>query len=239
MTAKELFRAGRLEEAVRALSAEVRDNPTDAQRRTFLFELLCFSGEYDRAEKQLNLLADANQNAQLGAMLYFSALHAERLRLDHFNKEGNVPAPVPPREFSGTLNGQPFTSIVDADPRVGARLELFAAGAYLWIPFEHIVSIEMAPPARLRDLLWAPACVRTGPEFKDKELGEVLIPVLYPGSSKYPDDAVRLGRATNWVDVEGSEPVPVGQKMFLVDGEEFPLLEVRMLEFSTREAATA
>ena len=39
-----------------ALGAEVRDNPTDAQRRAFLFELLCFAGQYDRAEKQLNVL---------------------------------------------------------------------------------------------------------------------------------------------------------------------------------------
>ena len=59
-TAKQLFQAGQLNEAVRALGAEVRDNPTDAQRRTFLFELLCFSGEYDRAEKHLNVLADGN-----------------------------------------------------------------------------------------------------------------------------------------------------------------------------------
>lgn len=239
MTAKELFRAGRLEEAIKALGAEVRDNPTDPQRRTFLFELLCFAGEFDRAEKHLNVLAEGGKNAQLGAMLYFSALHAERLRLEHFRQEGNHPAPTPAEPFSGTLNGQPFDSITDADPRIGARLDLFAAGAYLWIPFEHLVSIELGPPTRLRDLLWAPAVVRTGPEFQDRELGEVLIPVLYPNSFAYPDDSVRLGRETHWQDVEGGDPIPVGQKMFLVDGEEFPLLEVRKLEFAARGAASA
>jgi type VI secretion system protein ImpE len=239
MTAKELFRAGRLDEAIKALGAEVRDNPADPQRRTFLFELLCFAGEFDRAEKHLNMLADGGQNAQLGAVLYFSSLHAERLRLEHFKTEGNIPAPAPERVVSGTLNGQPFESITDADPRVGQRLDLFAAGAYLWIPFEHIVSIEVEAPKRLRDLLWIPALVRTGPEFKDRELGEVLIPVLYPNSFSYPDDSVRLGRETHWQDVEGGDPIPVGQKMFLVDGEEFPLLEVRKLEFAAREAASA
>jgi type VI secretion system protein ImpE len=39
MSAQELFKAGKLSEAIEALGVEVRDNPTDARRRTFLFEL--------------------------------------------------------------------------------------------------------------------------------------------------------------------------------------------------------
>ena len=89
MTAKQLFQAGQLNEALKALAAEVRDNPTDRQRRTFLFELLCFAGEYDRAEKHLHVLAQGGGNAEMGAVLYFSALHAERTRLQKFN---GVPA---------------------------------------------------------------------------------------------------------------------------------------------------
>jgi type VI secretion system protein ImpE len=58
MTTTDLFQAGRLEETIAAVSAEMKSNPTDVRRRTFLFELLCFSGDYDRAEKQLALLAD-------------------------------------------------------------------------------------------------------------------------------------------------------------------------------------
>lgn len=237
MKARELFQAGQLREAIEVLAAELRDRPTDTQRRTFLFELLCFAGELDRAEKHLNILADAGKDAQLGAVLYFSALHGERLRRQQFEAKPAVAAEVP--EFSGTINGQAFNSISDGDPRIGARLELFAAGAYLWIPFEHIVSVEIQPPTRLRDLLWAPALVRTGPDFKDTELGEVLIPVLYPESYRNPNDAVKLGRETHWQELESGEQVPVGQKTFLVDGEEFPLLEIRKIEFSTREAATA
>jgi type VI secretion system protein ImpE len=237
MNAKELFQAGRLNEAIQVLGAELRDRPGDIQHRTFLFELLCFAGDLDRAEKHLAILADAGKDAQLGAMLYFSALHAERLRREHFALDAAVT--LPDREFAGLVNGQPFTSIVDGDPRLGARLELFAAGAYLWIPFEHLVSVELQPPKRLRDLLWAPALVRTGPDFKEKELGEVLIPVLCPDSYRHSSDAVKLGRETHWQELESGEQVPVGQKTFLVDGEEFPLLEIRNLEFSTREAATA
>src|SRR6185369_6991096 len=157
MAAQELFRAGKLNEAVQALGAEVRDNPTDVRRRTFLFELLCFQGEYDRAEKHLNVLAGDKPDAQMGAVLYFSALHAERLRHDLFAKKDYPSAPVSDTPRGGTLNGQPFESFEDADPRIGARLEMFAAGAYLWIPMEHIEAIETEAPKRLRDLLWIPA----------------------------------------------------------------------------------
>jgi len=80
MTARELYQAGRLGEAVQALNAELRDNPGDTARRTFLFELLCFAGNYDRAEKQLQILAQENSNSQLGALLYQGALNSERTR---------------------------------------------------------------------------------------------------------------------------------------------------------------
>jgi type VI secretion system protein ImpE len=231
MSAKELFQAGKLNEAIDALGVEVRDNPTDVRRRTFLFEMLCFKGDYDRAEKHLNLLADASPDARMGAMLYFSALHAERTRQDLFTKKEYPVAPADEAPRGGTLNGQPFEILEDADPRVGPRLELFAAGAYLWIPFEHIESIEIEPPKRLRDLLWAPALVRTGPKFKEKELGEVLLPVLAPFSGRHADDEVRLGRSTVWADVDGVS-VPFGQRMFSVDGEDVPLLDIRTIEFT-------
>lgn len=238
MTAKQLFQAGQLNEAIKALGGEVRDNPADPRRRTFLFELLCFAGEFDRAEKHLHVLAQGSGQSEMGAVLYFSALHAERTRLEKFTKEA-LSTLAPARQFSGTLNGQAFESIVDADPRIGARLEIFAAGSYMWIPFEHIVSIEIQAPQKLRDLLWTPALVRTGPSFKEKELGEVLVPVLYPQSFTNQNDNVRLGRETHWQEVEGGEPIPVGQKIFLVDGEEFPLLEVRKIEFTAQESAAA
>jgi type VI secretion system protein ImpE len=235
MTAKDLFQAGRLDEAVRALGAELRNDPTDQKRRTFLFELLCFSGEYDRAEKQLDVLSDSSKEAGMGSLLYRAALHAERTRRRMF-ETASLPLGGA-RAAAGTIDGKPFDSIEDADPRIGPRLEVFAAGAYLWLPFEHIASIEIQPPQRLRDLIWIPALIRPGPEFKGRELGEVLLPVLTPLASKHADEAVRLGRATVWEETGDGQVVPAGQKMFLVDGEEYPILEVRKLEFSIAPAA--
>jgi type VI secretion system protein ImpE len=232
MSAKELFQFGNLKDAIQALGATLRENPADAKSRTFLFELLCFTGEYDRAEKHLNILAGDNAQSEMGAVLYLSAIHAAREREAMFEKRTFPVEEVPP-SLKGTFNGEPFESVEDADPRLGARLEIFAAGAYLWIPFVHVESIELETPKRLRDTLWAPAIVRTGPSFKGQELGQVLIPVISPLSCKNANGNVALGRATEWLESEADgESVPVGLKMLSVDGEDFSFLEIRKLEFA-------
>lgn len=236
MNARELYQAGKLNEAVRALGGEVRDNPGDAQRRTFLFELLCFVGEYDRAEKQLDVLAQGSGEKELAALVYRTALRAEKTRHELFEKKEypKAAASVERVVLRGTLNGKSFESFADADPRIGPRLEVFAGGAYMWLPFEQIASVQLQPPRRLRDLLWTPAIVRARAHAKEKDLGEVLLPALTPFSWKHADDSVRLGRATLWEESPEGE-LPAGQKMFLVDNEEFPLLELRQLEFSEVE----
>lgn len=235
MKAKALYQAGKLNEAIQSLSAELRDNPTDVQRRTFLFELLCFAGEYERADKHLNILAGQSKEAQMGAVLYMSALHGERTRHKTF-EDGSYPT-VPVSEDvqrGGTVDGKAFSWIEDSDPRVGARLEMFAAGAYLWIPFEHIDSIEFQSPKRVRDLLWRPALVRTGPQFKQTELGEALVPVNFAFSWKHPDENVKLGRSTVWENDAEGNPVPYGMKTFLVDDEDIPIMEITKIEFTPR-----
>jgi len=230
LNARALFQAGRLNEAIESLGAEVRSNPTDAQRRTFLFELLCFAGELDRAEKHLDVLAGAGQQAGMGALVYRSAIHAERTRRTMF-LEGNFPS-TPARPVTGTLNGRSFTTLTDADPRIGPRLEIFAAGAYTWLPLEHVSTLRMEAPTRLRDLLWSPARVIPGSSFKGLDLGEVLLPVLAPRTAESDDDNARLGRITEWVRWEDGTEAPVGQKLLLVDGEEFPILELRELQIT-------
>jgi len=236
MTAKELLDAGKVREAEGALAAALREHPADTAKRTFLFELLCFSGQYDRAAKHLHVLAQGGKDAEMGSVLYFSALHAEQTRHEMFRKQ-EFPASTPAKSRSGKLNGKPFESIEDADPAIGARLEVYAAGAYPWLPFEHIASINSDPPKRLRDTLWKPAFVLAGPSFQGADLGEVLIPAIYPFSWKFTDTAAWLGRTTEWAADDQGNEFPVGQKTFLVDGEEVPLLEIRSLEFASDAAA--
>jgi type VI secretion system protein ImpE len=227
---KELFKAGKVREAIEVLTAYLRDHPSDTVQRTFLFELLCFAGEFTRAEKQLAVLASGSADKETGAIVYYAALHAERTRHELFEKQ-SFPSDSPASP-AGELNGKSFTEIRDADSDVGARLEVYAAGSYVWLPFEHVASLDMGPPQRLRDTLWAPALVQTAPSFKGMDLGEVLIPAIYPFSWKQPDEQIWLGRVTEFLEDEGGGESPVGQKMFLVDGEEFPFLEVRSLTFS-------
>jgi len=229
-TSRELFEAGRLKDAIEAVGTELRDNPTDQYRRTFLFEMLCFAGNWERADKQLDILAGQDKDKRMGALLYRAALNADRTRHEMFQKSAADSEPVP-APAGGTLNGQEFASIEDADPRIGARLEVLAGDSYMWIPLAHIARVEMQPPKRLRDLLWAPATIHAGPEFQGSDLGQVLLPVLSPFSCNHADDAVRLGRMTVWEAGPDGREVPFGQKMLLVDGEEVPLLELRDLEF--------
>ena len=58
MDAASLYKAGQLRPAIEALALELRHQPADTRRRTFLFELLCFAGEYERASKQLDVLLE-------------------------------------------------------------------------------------------------------------------------------------------------------------------------------------
>ena len=242
MTARELFQAGKLKEAIQSLGSELRDNPMDTQRRTFLYELLCFSGDYGRAEKHLSLLAQASPDAEVGALLYRSAMMAERKREAFFEAKAYLTAEpeTEAKPLAGTLNGEPFQTIEDADPRIGSRLEVFVAGEYVWLPFEHLGSLTMEQPRRLRDLLWSTAVVTAGPALQGKDFGQVLLPVLYPYSWKHPNDSVKLGRETEWTSSETDDDVPSGQKLLLLDGEKVvPFLEIRSLEFHTAEPAQA
>ena len=65
-------------------------------------------------------------------------------------------------------------------------------------PFEHIASVQMLPPKRLRDMLWAPAIVRPSETFRGMEMGEVIVPAIAPLTWRHADGPVRLGRVTEW-----------------------------------------
>lgn len=233
MAPLDLFKAGKLDEAIAALSEELRRDPTDTKRRTFLFELLCFAGNYERAGKQLEILGQGHPNAEMGAAFYRGLLQATLTRQDVYLNRKNAPinGASTAAAKGGLLNGAPFETLEDADSRIGANLEVYAAGTYLLIPFALLQSVECESPRRLRDLLWIPAVLRTSPAYQERDLGETLLPALTPFAAANPSDSVRLGRETVWETIEGGDTVPVGQKIFLMNGEEIPILELRKVEF--------
>lgn len=229
--ASDLLKAGKLSEAIQAVIQTVRDHPTDDKARTFLFELLCFAGEYDRAEKHLDALLENKTETLHGSLLYKAALHAQRTR-ENFYAAGEYKnssqdnAPV----VGATINGKQYASVRDADPRIGARLEVFAGGSFMWIPFRHLERVDIEKPRRLRDLLWLPSKVVNASTFTE-ELGDVLLPVITAEATRDESETVKLGRETYFgVDEDGLE-IPVGQKLLLADEEEIPLLEIRELVF--------
>ena len=228
MKADALYREGRLSEAIEALNQALRADPTDVKSRTFLFELLCFSGAFERARRQLDAIGAADPELNLAAAWYQEALVAEETRHEMFQKGELADQASSPSPVQGTLNGKPFTDLRDGDPRLGPRVEIIVGGRYTWMPLEHLASLSMEPPKRLRDLFWAPVQIETT-EALDGYSGEALLPVMTPLAWQHDDDAVRLGRWTDWIELESGEEAPIGQKVLLVDGEDFPLLEVREL----------
>lgn len=201
--------------------------------------MLCFAGKYDRAEKQLTILEqEGSKESMLGTLLYKAAINAEKTRQEMFEKK-IFPKPLldgAGMAVSGKLNGKEFTMLSDTDSRIGEKLEVFAAGDYLWLSYHDIASIRIDPPKRLRDLLWIPAKVTTGPAFRSRELGEIMIPAMAPLSWQHPDEEVRLGRVSEWCEDEAGEVAPYGLKCILVDGEEVPIVEIRELEIYPRKA---
>ena len=241
--AQVLYREGKLTEAIDSLRAHLRDCPSDKRARSFLFELLCFAGEFDRARKQLVILAEDSKESKMGIAFYFAALAAEVERQAYYEEATAPQAADGPAEqaaaaeITGTFNGKRFTGIRDTDPRLGGSLEFLAAGKCHRIRFENLKRLEISGPKHVRDLYWLPAKLEMTEAMGSAELESILIPVLYPQTNLFDDDRTRLGRATEWAAIENGAEIPVGQKVLVISGEEVPLLEVRSIEFDALPGA--
>lgn len=70
--------AGNLKGAIDEAIKIVKTNPTNVAARTFLFELSCFSGEWERAEKQLDTIGHQDPKAMIGSVIYKQNFKCER-----------------------------------------------------------------------------------------------------------------------------------------------------------------
>ena len=140
---------------------------------------------------------------------------------------------------AGTLNGEPFDWIADADSRLGPVLEVVLRGRYGWLPLSQVRRIVLEPPADLRDLVWMPAqlFLPGGGE------SVALIPTRYAGPDlgafldTAHNDALLLARRTDWHAL-APEHAPehcrgAGQRVFTSNGPEMGLLDVRELVLQT------
>src|SRR5579859_1563782 len=90
MSAGEHFKAGRLRDAIAAQTQEVRQNPNDGGRRSFLAELLCFAGDWSRADTQLDAIPKPDADMALAVGQFRHLLRAEQVRQEFFTA-GRVP----------------------------------------------------------------------------------------------------------------------------------------------------
>ena len=127
----------------------------------------------------------------------------------------------------GLAGESAFEGFRDADDVLAPVLEVFAPAGYFWVPWDQVQYLEVVPPKSLRDLLWAPAKLATF----DGQLGEVHVPLLYPGSGASADDPVRLGRKTDWSDAGAGIVRGLGGKLFLAGDDARTLLELGHLQF--------
>ena len=132
----------------------------------------------------------------------------------------------------GTVDGQPFEWITDADARFGPALEAVVDGAYHWLPFQHIAKLELEAPKDLRDLVWMEGALTltNGGSFG------ILVPARYPGSETSSDAADVMGRRTEWDEMAPGMYKGMGQKMLATDQADLSLMEVRVIEFEKTEA---
>ncbi|HEU4374753.1 MAG TPA: type VI secretion system accessory protein TagJ [Telluria sp.] len=123
---------------------------------------------------------------------------------------------------AGTIDGQRFAWMADADQRLGPVLEAIVNGRYFWIPMQRIRRIEFDAPADLRDAVWMPATFT----WTNSAQTVGLVPTRYQGTTASADGALLLARRTEWSGQGG-----IGQRMLASDAGEYALMDVRVIEF--------
>ena len=136
---------------------------------------------------------------------------------------------------SGTINGEAFEWIADADSRIGPFVEAIIDAKYYWVPMHRIASMTIEEPEDLRDLVWIPA------QFDWVNGGQsiALLPVRYPGSHNSENDALRLSRLTEWDEHPGGTYCGFGQRMYATNESDYPILDVRELVFDVERPEPA
>jgi type VI secretion system protein ImpE len=132
---------------------------------------------------------------------------------------------------SGSVNGERFEWIADADQRIGPVIEAIINGRYFWIPVERISRIAFDPPADLRDAVWTPVTFT----WTNEASTVGLIPTRYNDTLGSADEALLMSRRTEWVDEGPLSGHGLGQRMLVTDAGEYALMDLRTIEFDVRE----
>jgi type VI secretion system protein ImpE len=252
--------ANSIADEVARMQAEIRQKPDACNLRVYYFQLLCVTGQWQRALGQLQVCAQLDAKAKPMAQTYREALRCELIREDVFAGT-RIPQVIgePPQWLSlliealqkpvsgkpaeagalrkaaleeapateGSINGESFEWICDADDRLGPVIEAIVNGQYYWIPISQLRGIKMDAPADLRDVVWSPAHI----EFLNEGRAIALIPSRYVGSQD-DDDEIKLSRKTIWKEIDTDTFIGRGQRMWVTNASDHALLDVRDLQFA-------
>lgn len=253
-----LYREGKLPEAITAQIDWVRNNPADIGARLFLFELLAFDGQWDRALRQAQALLTNNAESDTAVGFYQKCIAAEQKRTAAF-QGGPPPRVLGERTDAIQMRIDALTKDVESQAELVHRAEDLesARSPKAW-------ALNGQPVTSLRDgddLLGPVLEVFAQGEYfwidinevhvletdlprfpRDliwlparletaTESGNVFLPMIYHGSAGHPDQNLRLGRATDWTPADGGTICRgIGLKEWFLDHQEsLPLLEVRTL----------
>lgn len=248
---------GSVKDMLAKVSALVRSKPADPSARMQLFRLLCVTGQWDRAETQLDVAAGLDASLALTVLAHRHALNCERFRQQVFAGKraplflgepdqgaamlAQALSAEPAQAYAlrsqaleliatraGVLDGKPFAWLSDADSRIGPMFEIYLDGKYYWLPMARVQQFEWHQPDDALDLVWS-SCQLT---LLGGEAQSVLVPTRYPLSETSTDDALLLARRTDWVVIGQDHYSGLGQRMFASDISEVALLDCRVLEFS-------
>jgi len=259
--AKAQLDAGNLNEAIEAALSAVKSKPTDTAARIFLFELACFAGDYDRAEKQLDVIGHQDMTAMIGSQIFRQNLKAERDRLRLFSDSQMPEFLMPPPKYVEDLftannrlregNTDEARAILDkveedrpafACKINGEDFEDFRDyNDSTCCVFETIVKEKYAwiPFEQVQKIEFtAPKTLRdlfwvqANVEMTNGTNGEMFIPALYANSWRSDNDQVRLGRMTDWRDAGSEILVGEGMRLFWFGGQDKGILELKEIEFN-------
>jgi type VI secretion system protein ImpE len=262
--ARELFTAGDLGGAIAALTEAVKKAPTDQEGRGLLAEMLCIAGELDRADKQLDALANQDAAAAPALAMFRQVLRAELARRECFER-GRAPEFIGPPSAQMERYLRALVLIREGELREAAAL-LYEAEEMRIPPkgqcngkvFDDFRDLDDLSAAYLEVLTttgsyyWVPLASVVSLEFQpprrprdliwrqthlmvhDGPEGEVYVPAIYANAGEQATDQARLGRITEWVGGEGTPVLGLGQRTFLVGEEAVPIMELEQVTFETQ-----
>lgn len=240
MTPEDHFQAGHLSEAVQAATEQVRNRPSDVPARSLLCELLCFAGEFERADRQLDTIAELDRDSVQGVSLLRHLIRSEYSRQEVF-EQGRVPAFLGTPGESQQKRLEALLCLREGRPADAGQLLAEAAESAAEVTGT-INGQAFAGFSDLDDLLgptlefftatgkyfWIDCSQIISLELNPVEhlsdmlwrggriqttgdvSGRIHIPVLYHGSRASADPRVRIGRATEW-DSHGDAGVVTGR----------------------------